>query len=174
LTQKAGVIVIGKIIMREQGKNNISKPFYTKWWIYVILVAVLIGGGFGIKSYVNYRHWSAPYYNQTGSHNLLSSKVDKLNDDQETAFYDIAKGAMQTQDKNLNFDNLNDDSLYVEKINKKKTYHIEYVCQSNLFLKIKFRTSLNVTLKKSSLKEDTKFIFYDYKSDLTDLATNSD
>ena len=160
--------------MKNRDENNKAKPFYTKWWIYVILVAILVLGGFGIKSYVNYRHWSAPYYSQTGSHVLLSDKVDKLNDDQETAFYNIAKGAIQTKDSKVSFDNLKDKGLYVKKLNKKKTYHIEYVCQSNLIIKMNFRTSFNATLKSNSLKEDTKFDFYDYKSDLTDFTTAAD
>ena len=159
--------------MKNRDENNKAKPFYTKWWIYVILVAILVLGGFGIKSYVNYRHWSAPYYNQTGSHVLLSDKVDKLNDDQKEAFYGIAKSAIQSKDSKISFDNLKDKGLYVEKMNKKKTYHIEYVCQSDLILKMNFRTSMNITLNKNSLKEDSSFNFYDYKSDLTNFTTGS-
>lgn len=131
-------------------------------------------GGFGIKSYVNYRHWSAPYFNKTENHVLLSDKVDKLNDDQEEAFYDIARNAIKSKESNIGFDNLKDKSLYVEKTNKKRTYHIEYVCQSDVLVKFNFRTSMNVVLKNNSLKNDNRFKFYDYKSDLTEFTSNSD
>lgn len=101
---------------RQNIRRKIKKPFYTKWWLWLIVLFVLIGSGFGIKSFVNYRHWSVPYYNQAGDHVLLSSNVDKFNDDQEKSFYAIAQGAIESKEKNISFDNLNDKSLYVEKL----------------------------------------------------------
>ena len=44
---------------------------------------------------------------------------------------------------------------------------------SDLILKMNFRTSMNITLNKNSLKEDSSFNFYDYKSDLTNFTTGS-
>ena len=160
---------------RSRVSRRKHKPlFYRKWWLWLIVAILLLAGGFGIKSYVNYRHWSAPYFNKTENHVLLSDKVDKLNDDQEEAFYDIARNAIKSKESNIGFDNLKDKSLYVEKTNKKRTYHIEYVCQSDVLVKFNFRTSMNVVLKNNSLKNDNRFKFYDYKSDLTEFTSNSD
>lgn len=129
--------------------------------ILIVALAITVGG---IK-FKDYAHWRAPMYNTTEKGVLLSNRVNKLNKDQENAFYDIAKGAIKSQNPKMEFTNLDDDSLYVEKLGKKNSYFISYVCM-NPTLKIRFKTDVNVKLKNESLKGETNFKYWGYKSDL--------
>lgn len=140
-----------------------------KWLWGLILVVVMISGGLGIKAYVNYRHWSAPYYNQTGEHVLYSRNITKLNDDQINKFYDIARGAIKAEDSKMDFTNISDRGLYVKKLNSKHKYHIEYICSSDIYSKFKFKTSFDVELDNNSLRQNVNFKYYNYESDLTNL-----
>ena len=155
---------------RRQLRNRHQKKLpYFKWWFWLIILFILISGGFGIKSYINYRHQSAPYYNQIGAKVLYSNNVDKLNKDQEEQFYSIARGAIHGEQKDIDFDNINDEGLYVKKLKNKHTYHIEYICSINLYDSMNFKTKFDVELKKKSLKSPIKFKYYNFKSNLTDL-----
>lgn len=76
-------------------------------------------------------------------------------------------------DLNISTDNLEDDTLYVEKTDKKHVYHIEYVCKGEILGTIfKYRTKVDIT-PKSSLKE-SKFKYNNFQSDLTSLSSNDD
>lgn len=71
----------------------------------------------------------APAYESTKAQVLLSNKVDKLNDDQEAAFYTLAKRAckLATKGDGSNWDDFKPVSLYVEKTKAKHAYQIAYV-----------------------------------------------
>ena len=135
------------------------------------IVALLILVAVGYKTY-DWYIWRAPSYNSTKKEVLLSSKVDKLSDQQEEAFWGYARGAIES-DLNISTDNLEDDTLYVEKTDKKHVYHVEYVCKGEILgTTFKYRTKVDIT-PKSSLKE-SKFKYNNFQSDLTSLSSNDD
>jgi len=135
------------------------------------IVALLILAAVGYKTY-DWYIWRAPSYNSTKKEVLLSSKVDKLSDQQEEAFYDYARGAIEGK-LNINMENLDDASLYVEKTNKKHVYYVEYTCKGELLgTTFKYKTKLNIKTKPS-LKDD-HFSYNNFESDLTNFASSDD
>ncbi|KRK80277.1 hypothetical protein [Companilactobacillus nodensis] len=155
---------------RHRQRKN--KPFYQniKFWIITFTsIIALVALFFGVQKYREYKSWQAPYYSQTGKHVLLSSDTDKLSDNQEEAFYNLVKGAIKSDDSKADFTNIEDKSLYVEKMKQKQTYYIEYVCTSNILVKLNYKTSVIIKLKSSDLKNSTKFTYWDFHSTLTDL-----
>lgn len=138
-----------------------------KWQKILIATVLVIGvGGFAGYKIHDYWIWRTPYLNQTESRELLSNKIDKLSDEQETAFYDLARSAMQVEDKNLKFTNLDDVSLYVKKAKGKNMYYIDYVVKGPF--KLKFDTTMTLRIKAKTLKGDTPFTIMKYDSDLDD------
>lgn len=142
--------------------------FTVKKWMKVLLgvivAVILIFAGSKIHDWYI---WRAPYYNSTKTVELLSARTQKLNENQEEAFYDIARGAIQSEIKGIKFTNLDDYSLYVKKTGPKHVYYIDYVCKSTVLVKMRFDTTMRVKLDSSSLKGETHFTIYNFKSDLS-------
>lgn len=136
---------------------------WQKITIAVVSLLVVIFAGYKIH---DYWIWRTPYTNQTEAKELLSNKVDKLSDEQETAFYDIARGAIQTMNKDIKFTNLEDSSLYVEKAKGKNMYYLDYVVKGPF--KLKFDTTMTLKIKEKTLKGNTHFKIMKYDSDLSD------
>lgn len=144
-----------------------------KWQKILISVGALM-----IIVFVGYRiHdywiWRTPYQNQTEPKELLSDKTHELTEEQEAAFYDIARGAIRAQDKDIKFTNLDDYSLYVKKDKGKNKYYIDYVCKSPNF-KIKFDTEITIKINAKTLKGDTHFKILDLDSDLINIDDYDD
>lgn len=139
-----------------------------KWQKILIAVVLIVGvGGFTGYKIHDYWVWRTPYQNKIESKELLSNKVDKLSNEQEEAFYDIARGAIQTEDKSIKFTNLDNVSLYVEKAKGKDMYYLDYIVKSSLF-KLKFDTTMTLRIKEKTLKGDTPFTIMKFDSDLVD------
>ncbi|KRM07729.1 hypothetical protein FC89_GL000170 [Liquorilactobacillus ghanensis DSM 18630] len=139
-----------------------------KKWMKVLLgviVAVLILFFAGSEIHEWYV-WRTPKYNSTQSTVLLSAEADKLTSEQEEAFYSLSRAAIQTEFKDIKFTNLDDYSLYVRKTKEKHMYYIDYVCKSTV-LKMRFDTTMYMRIKNSSLKGNTHFVIYNFKSDLS-------
>ena len=144
-------------------------------WIVVGAVVILLIGGFGFKKYSDYqaaekerKSWLAPYYNSEKEIILLSDEVDKLTDHQEQEFYDIARGAIEGENPDIDFTNIEDSGLFVKKMEGKHKYYLDYICEVNNLLgnSMKFKTSVKVNLEKERLKGENKFKYWDYVSDL--------
>lgn len=151
---------------RVERHRRQKKPLYTKWWLWLIVALVIVSLGFsGFKLYSSH-HWSAPYYDQTGSHVLIDKKNNNLNDDQRKKFYAIAHSAVKSEYPKLYFDNLSDTGIYVKKLNAPQTYQIDYFCKTDFALKMKFHTRLNIKLKNKSSKGKTPFTYSHFQSNL--------
>lgn len=136
---------------------------WQKITITVVGLMLVVLAGYKVH---DYWIWRTPYQNQTESKELLSNKVNKLSEEQESAFYDIARGAIQTMDKDIKFTNLEDYSLYVEKTKGKNMYYLDYVVKGPF--KLKFDTTMTLRIKAKMLKGNTHFRIMKYNSDLSD------
>lgn len=140
-----------------------------KVWIIVfsVIVVVIIA----VVGLYQYEKTLIPYYNNTSKNIvLLSNKENKLNDDQIDEFYNIARGALTSHDKELSFTNLDDYSLYVEKLKGEKgKYLINYTCE-NPTTKLRFENKIEVVLKSDKIQSDEGFSYEILKSDLLDFT----
>lgn len=131
-------------------------------------IIIILGAWFGISKYIDYKHWQAPMYESKKEEILLSDKEDKMNNDQEQEFTNIAHSIISQEREETDFENdFDDKSLFVKKTNEKKTYYVEYVCRYEP-MKMNFTTTFFVKLDHSSLKKDVTYRYWNYNSDLTD------
>ncbi|WP_424349220.1 hypothetical protein ACPBEH_11120 [Latilactobacillus sp. 5-91] len=110
---------------------------------------------------------NAPYYNTTEGHVLLSSDVDKLNDDQENNFYEFARAIVQKENPKIKMSNLKNSTLYVEKLKKKKSYKLIYECIDKKTKK-SFKSSMTLIPDDKEISGDATFEYKDYSSDLSE------
>lgn len=110
-----------------------------------------------------------PEYNETKKDvELLSSNKQELNEQQENAFYSIARNVVGKEADMLHFD---DFTLFVKKVKGEKgKYYLEYACE-NPTTKMRFMNKMNITIKDNNVEE------YEYdwemlESDLWDFLEN--
>lgn len=98
---------------------------------------------------------SAPAYESSKAQVLLSNKVDKLNDDQESAFYTLAQRAckLATKGDGSNWDNFEPVSLYVEKTKAKHAYQIAYMISPKNNQAIQIEYDLTLILDDNKLDD---------------------
>lgn len=137
----------------------------------IIIVSVLVIIIIAIVGLYQYGKTLIPYYNNTSKNIVLvSNKENKLTDEQIDEFYNIARGALTSHDKDLNFTNLDDYSLYVEKLKGEKgKYLINYICE-NPTTKLRFENKIEVVLQSDKLGSDEDFSYEILKSDLLEFT----
>ncbi|WP_273955165.1 hypothetical protein [Leuconostoc mesenteroides] len=97
-----------------------------------------------------------PYYEKTGHHVILSDKVNRLksSNDKEKVFGLARKALVQkTKDEgNIDWDNFEDVSLYIEKIDKNHQYYFGYTIKSTNPMVLTIRYDMIIKLNKNSIK----------------------
>lgn len=97
-----------------------------------------------------------PYYEKTGHHVILSDKVNRLksSNDKEKVFALARKALVQkTKDEgNIDWDNFEDVSLYIEKIDKNHQYYFGYTIKSTNPMVLTIRYDMIIKLNKNSIK----------------------
>ncbi len=97
-----------------------------------------------------------PYYEKAGHHVILSDKVNRLksSNDKEKVFALARKALVQkTKDEdNIDWDNFEDVSLYIEKIDKNHQYYFGYTIKSTNTMVLTIRYDMIIKLNKNSSK----------------------
>lgn len=131
------------------------KPF-----LIVLAVVAILAMYAGIGRYIYLKSvWKAPEYESTKVETLLSSKVDRLTEQQEDAFW---RDARWIANKELDFDDgIDSDALYVEKTKFQHMYHIRYTCEGKVDgEKTSYDTSFDYVPHKSLKDADFRYYLF--------------
>lgn len=129
-----------------------------------IVLLITVFGIIKYKEYKKQNSYEAPFYNVENKKIVVaSSDNNQLNDKQLNRFYRIAEGAVFTKNK-VDFTNLDDFSIYIEKVKEKGNYYIEYICE-NPILKMRFKSTMTLHLNDKDLRTKKQFDIIKYKSD---------
>ena len=111
--------------------------------------------GFIISKFLSKEN-QMPYYEKAGHHVILSDKVNRLksSNDKEKVFELARKALVQkTKDEdNIDWDNFEDVSLYIEKIDKNHQYYFGYTIKSTNPMVLTIRYDMIIKLNKNSIK----------------------
>ncbi|KRM73045.1 hypothetical protein [Lacticaseibacillus brantae] len=151
-------------------------------WVIGIIVAVIVVAGGGWFAYsqhqkqVDIDQHSAPYYSDTSKKGeIYGSGKDILNSYQIDQFYSIARGAIDSQVRKGLSDQLDNESLYVEKVKGKGRYYIEYVSKLDAgIIKRNFRTTFTAGLETADFRKSKTFNIYNFQSGLKDFVDEYD
>lgn len=115
----------------------------------------ILAFGFIISIFISKEN-QLPYYEKTGHHVILSDKIDQLksSNDKEKVFALARKALVQkTKDEgNIDWDNFEDVSLYIEKIDKNHQYYFGYTIKSTNPMVLTIRYDMIIKLNKNSIK----------------------
>lgn len=146
-----------------------------KWTIGGIVAAVvIIAAAWGLYAHhqkvVDIQEHSAPYYAETGKKVvLLSADADKLNDYQEEQFWNLARSVVEHASwSDKTSENFEDDTLFVEKTKDAGWYHLEYVMKSDVLIKMKFKTVVDIKPKTADFRDSSHYRYRHYVSDFDD------
>lgn len=133
-----------------------------------VFVIICVAGGIKLHDWYI---WHAPAYDSTEKQVLLSSKIDKLTDEQENAFWGyahaVAHSEFKVDDKNVANEDIEDESLLVKKSNEKHKYDISYVCKVKTS-DTTIKCSSKFTLETHSSLKDDEFKYSNFTSNFYD------
>lgn len=133
-----------------------------------VFVIICVAGGIKLHDWYI---WHAPAYDSTEKQVLLSSKIDKLTDEQENAFWEyahaVAHSEFKVDDKNVANEDIEDESLLVKKSNEKHKYDISYVCKVKTS-DTTIKCSSKFTLETHSSLKDDEFKYSNFTSNFYD------
>lgn len=133
-----------------------------------VFVIICVAGGIKLHDWYI---WHAPAYDSTEKQVLLSSKIDKLTDEQENAFWEyvhaVSHSEFKVDDKNVANEDIEDESLLVKKSNEKHKYDISYVCKVKTS-DTTIKCSSKFTLETHSSLKDDEFKYSNFTSNFYD------
>lgn len=152
------------------------------WIITTIIGVIAIAAGAWIlysnhQKQVDIENHSAPLYSESPKKNIviLSSDTDKLNDYQEEQFYGIARGAIESNVREGLTDQIDDKSLYIEKVQGKGRYYLKYIAHWDMgIISRNFTTEIIVKLKTADFRKSDSFQIDMFDSDLQDFVDEYD
>lgn len=99
-----------------------------------------------------------PYYKAAGNHVVLSDKIDKLSSEQQKdEMFNLARKALVKsidKDQNVNWNDFEDISLYVEKLNNPHEYLLGYTIKSKSPMILEIRYNLVVKINVNDSRAD--------------------
>jgi len=123
--------------------------------LWTLLGLGILAFGFIISIFLSKEN-QMPYYEKAGHHVILSDKVNRLksSNDKEKVFALARKALVQkTKDEgNIDWDNFEDVSLYIEKIDKNHQYYFGYTIKSTNPMVLTIRYDMIIKLNKNSIK----------------------
>lgn len=123
--------------------------------LWTLLGLGILAFGFIISIFLSKEN-QMPYYEKTGHHVILSDKVNRLksSNDKEKVFALARKALVQkTKDEgNIDWDNFEDVSLYIEKIDKNHQYYFGYTIKSTNPIVLTIRYDMIIKLNKNNIK----------------------
>ena len=123
--------------------------------LWTVLGIGILAFGFIISIFLS-KEKQIPYYEKTGNHVILSDKVNRLksSNDKEKVFA-LARKALVKKTKtenNIDWNNFEDVSLYIEKIDKNHQYYFGYTIKSTNPMVLTIRYDMIIKLNKNSIK----------------------
>ncbi len=118
----------------------------------------ILAFGFIISIFISKEN-QMPYYEKTDHHVILSDKVNQLksSNDKEKVFALARKALVQKtkEEGNIDWDNFEDVSLYIEKIDKNHQYYFGYTIKSKNPMVLTIRYDMIIKLNKNNIKTST-------------------
>lgn len=123
--------------------------------LWTLLGLGILAFGFIISIFLSKEN-QMPYYEKAGHHVILSDKVNRLqsSNDKEKVFSLARKALVQkTKDEgNIDWDNFEDVSLYIEKIDKNHQYYFGYTIKSTNPMVLTIQYDMIIKLNKNNIK----------------------
>jgi len=123
--------------------------------LWTLLGLGILAFGFIISIFLSKEN-QMPYYEKAGHHVILSDKVNRLksSNDKEKVFALARKALVQKtkNEGNIDWDNFEDVSLYIEKIDKNHQYYFGYTIKSTNPMVLTIRYDMIIKLNKNSIK----------------------
>ena len=137
--------------------------------LWTVLGIGILAFGFIISIFLS-KEKQIPYYEETGNHVILSDKVNRLksSNDKEKVFT-LARKALVKKTKtedNIDWNNFEDVSLYIEKIDKNHQYYFSYTIKSTKPMVLTIRYNMLINLNKNNLElasQDIEILAFNMK-----------
>ncbi|MGB2531046.1 MULTISPECIES: hypothetical protein [Leuconostoc] len=140
-----------------------------KVMLWTVLGIGILAFGFIISIFLS-KEKQIPYYEKTGNHVILSDKVNRLksSNDKEKVFA-LARKVLVKKTKtedNIDWNNFEDVSLYIEKIDKNHQYYFSYTIKSTKPMVLTIRYDMLIKLNQNNLElasQDIEILAFNMK-----------
>jgi len=137
--------------------------------LWTLLGLGILAFGFIISIFLSKEN-QMPYYEKAGHHVILSDKVNRLksSNDKEKVFALARKALVQKtkNEGNIDWDNFEDVSLYIEKIDKNHQYYFSYTIKSTKPMVLTIRYDMLIKLNQNNLElasQDIEILAFNMK-----------